>query len=260
MRLIQVSTNCYYSTPEDATDRPCLGYIKTSKYTGVMIDAGASENHAKAFMELLKKNNLPYPSLCILTHSHWDHTFGLNALGIPCYASQETFNKMRFENTSLLEIAKKLSKEDDYKESSLYKSLSNEMSFCIDHMMVEYKKDFSKIKLCLPSNRIPLYSAIPSCYGNIHAYPDPNFLHSNDSVLILASTDKILFAGDALYRHFDIDASHDDKWLETRLPIAKHVINELNAMDFELAITGHGYAMTKEELLDDLIESYFWIN
>lgn len=257
MELIKVSMNCYYSTPDDATDRPCLGIIKTSEKTSIMIDAGASEAHAKEFLKLIEDFKLPYPSLCILTHSHWDHTFGLNALGIPCYATSETYFKMKYENDDLLAKARILASCENYKDSPVYAALSEESKFCIDHMMVEYDSNFSNVKLALPSNRIPLYTSIPSCTGQIYAYPNPIAPHCSDSTFVYAAEDKVLFVGDALYRHFDLDIDHDTKWIKERLPIYQKLISELEELDFEFCIKGHEDVITKDELLEDLFSQFY---
>ena len=54
------------------------------------IDAGHSKEHIEEFYELLKKENLPLPTLTVLTHWHWDHTFAMYAANGLCIANEKT--------------------------------------------------------------------------------------------------------------------------------------------------------------------------
>ena len=53
-------------------------------------DAGHSKAHTELFYELLKKENLSLPSITVLTHWHWDHTFGMHAVNGLCLANEKT--------------------------------------------------------------------------------------------------------------------------------------------------------------------------
>ena len=87
---------------EEERDRPNLGYIKGDKRS-LVVDAGHSEAHIREFYDLLCKEGLPLPSLTVLTHWHWDHTFAMHAVKGLTIANKTT-------NGHLLECIKKIEK------------------------------------------------------------------------------------------------------------------------------------------------------
>ncbi|ESU33690.1 hypothetical protein G3A_05660 [Bacillus sp. 17376] len=76
----RIGEHSWYMTPISETDRPILGMVVGTERT-LMIDAGNSENHANLFIDMLKEKGVDEPSYVVLTHWHWDHIFGLSALG-----------------------------------------------------------------------------------------------------------------------------------------------------------------------------------
>lgn len=74
--FIKVTDKIYYFSGEQETDRPFLYYIKGRAYS-VAIDAGQSKEHVEQFYSALQKESLPLPDYTLLTHWHWDHSFGL---------------------------------------------------------------------------------------------------------------------------------------------------------------------------------------
>lgn len=87
--MIRISDRIYYLPYDENTDRPNLGYIRGDKYS-LMIDAGNSEEHVKLFMEELEKEGLKKPDFVGITHWHWDHTYGLHAVGAVSIACRKT--------------------------------------------------------------------------------------------------------------------------------------------------------------------------
>ena len=65
--LEKISDRFWYQTPVSETDRPILGVVIGDKRS-LMIDAENSEDHAKYFLSELEKNNIPLPSIVVLTH------------------------------------------------------------------------------------------------------------------------------------------------------------------------------------------------
>lgn len=258
MKLVKITENCYFSTPDDKTDRPCLGYIKTNGNI-FMIDAGASENHTRSFLKLLRDNNLKKPTACIITHSHWDHTFGLSALTMPTYASAKAINKMEFENKYILQLADTIIKNNSTTRSIIYQSLSNEYKFIIDHLRVEYDDDFSEIDLVLPKNPIREIKTFGEPDAVISAFEFPTSMHSKDALLILDQRDKVLFAGDALYDNFNLDKKHNALWLEDRLPKVQKMRYVIEKIDFDYCVVSHYGVLTREETFDLIDDTFFTI-
>ena len=87
MELQKISERVWYMPSESERDRPNLGYVKGDNWS-LAIDAGHSEAHVKEFYDLLKKEGLPLPSLTVLTHWHWDHTFGMHAVNGLCLSNE----------------------------------------------------------------------------------------------------------------------------------------------------------------------------
>ena len=89
MELKRLSQHIWYMPFEEERDRPNLGYVKGDNYS-IAIDAGHSAAHTKEFYDLLEKEKLPLPSLTVITHWHWDHTFGMHAAAGLCLANEKT--------------------------------------------------------------------------------------------------------------------------------------------------------------------------
>ena len=93
MSLIRWKENVLYLPHLADTDRPALAYVKGSRM-GILLDCGNSAQHARLFMKelLLAGENLP--KLAILTHSHWDHSFGMSAMPCPVAACEKTAEEL----------------------------------------------------------------------------------------------------------------------------------------------------------------------
>ena len=89
MELKRLTGHIWYMPFETERDRPNLGYVKGENWS-LAIDAGHSAAHTKEFYALLEKENLPLPSMTVLTHWHWDHTFGMHAVNGLCIANAFT--------------------------------------------------------------------------------------------------------------------------------------------------------------------------
>ena len=79
MELKRLTEHIWYMPFEAERDRPNLGYVKGDHWS-LAIDAGHSAAHVREFYKLLEKEGLPLPGLTVLTHWHWDHTFGMHAV------------------------------------------------------------------------------------------------------------------------------------------------------------------------------------
>lgn len=76
--LTQISPDIYILPFDSHRDRPNLGYIHGEKYS-VLVDAGNSEAHLTAMLVAIEETGLPAPKIALITHWHWDHTFGMHA-------------------------------------------------------------------------------------------------------------------------------------------------------------------------------------
>ena len=73
--LRQLTERVFYLPHEEPADRPVLGYIRGERYS-LAVDAGNSRRHVEKFYAALDAAELRRPDFTVLTHWHWDHTFG----------------------------------------------------------------------------------------------------------------------------------------------------------------------------------------
>ena len=74
-------------------DRPNLGYILGNE-KALAVDAGHSASHVEDFYDAIRAEGLPLPQLTVITHWHWDHSFGMHAVNGETLARQETNDKL----------------------------------------------------------------------------------------------------------------------------------------------------------------------
>lgn len=77
MELVQMSDRVFYYPHQPEVDRPMLAYIKGDRFS-LAIDAGYSAKHVDDFYRALDRQKLKTPDFTVLTHWHYDHTFGLH--------------------------------------------------------------------------------------------------------------------------------------------------------------------------------------
>ncbi len=95
MGLKKISNRIFYYPHQPETDRPMLAYIKGEKIA-LAIDAGNSESHVDEFYKTLEIEKLKKPDFTVITHWHWDHTFGMhhiNGLSIAHRKTNEFLNQ-----------------------------------------------------------------------------------------------------------------------------------------------------------------------
>jgi glyoxylase-like metal-dependent hydrolase (beta-lactamase superfamily II) len=87
--LQRLTPRVYYLPADPRADRPILGAV-VGAHALAMVDAGNSPAHVRLFHQGLGAAGLPSPAYVALTHWHWDHTFGAQALDAPLVAHAET--------------------------------------------------------------------------------------------------------------------------------------------------------------------------
>ena len=89
MKLDRLTDRIWVYPYEEERDRPNLTYIRGDRWS-LAVDAGHSASHTRAFYAALEAAGLPLPALTVLTHWHWDHTFGMHAVHGLCLANERT--------------------------------------------------------------------------------------------------------------------------------------------------------------------------
>ncbi len=222
MELKRINERVWVSSFEEERDRPAIGYIRGDKLC-LAVDAGHSREHVEEFYELLKENELPLPDLTIMTHWHWDHTFGMFAINGISLAEKRT-------EAHLKELIRDWNDETEDK-----------MKAMDEHIALEYKDQ----KMHVVGADLVFDEEISLDLGGIHAscfhVGSP---HTDDAVLILLPKERLLFFGDCIsgeYPEWIVDPER-----------MKPLISKLEELDFDTAIGGHWEAFAKEELLEEL--------
>ena len=89
MNLNRLTERIWVYPYEEERDRPNLTYIRGDRWS-LAVDAGHSAEHTGEFYWALEEAGLPLPKLTVLTHWHWDHTFGMHAVHGLCLANERT--------------------------------------------------------------------------------------------------------------------------------------------------------------------------
>lgn len=198
MTLQKLSDRFYYLTAYHITDRPILGYVRGDHHA-LMIDAGNSEEHVEIFLQALKDNNLPLPDYCVLTHWHWDHSFGL--AGLHQQILEETGRPLTaFASTATQEMLEKVATWEWTPEARKARLASGEdIPFCDRCCALEYELDSDNPKVIhIDTADLTFDSTITLDLGGVHAQLTAmDSPHSRDAVLIEIPEESILFLGDA---------------------------------------------------------------
>lgn len=232
MKLKKLTERVYYYPHDPSVDRPILGYILGDTFS-LMIDAGNSAGHVKDYNFALAEKGFEKPKYCIITHWHWDHTFGMHALDAETIAHRNT-------NKELERMASWQWNNEAMKKRLLSKE---EIPFADEHIRAEYA-DTEEIKV-IPA-AITFDKKLEINCGNIlcECIHLPS-AHSDDSVVIYIPEEKIIFIGDIYNDDFYNDHYRD-------LEKTKALYEELSKIDFNIVIAGHSEPSKKRDILNFL--------
>ena len=190
------------------------------------VDAGHSDAHVDEFYDALKKEQLPLPELTVITHWHWDHSFGMHRVNGLCIANSRT-------NRHLKEYAAKIAAEGEETFLSLDPSIRKEYEggrpVVIVPADIEFKKtlrlDPGGLSVCLSTSVSP---------------------HTDDTTLVYIPEEKFLFVGDCICGVFPTWEKDSQK--------TKDLIRTIEGIEAQHCLGGHWTLLTKEELLIALRE------
>ena len=233
--LIQLSGRIWYYEGETETDRPYLYYIRGDEKSAV-IDAGNSERHVREFYRALEEKGLPIPEVTVLTHWHWDHTFGMAYVQGETIASEKTNGKlkevMRWEWTPEKMRAREESGED--------------IAFCNECIRREYP-NLSKIKVVPAGKTVSESAEIPLGGATLRLIPADS-PHTRDALYIFIPEERALGVGDAFCGdYYDGGGECDPEKVRAMLVLWE-------TMPFDTVLPGHSPPCPREELVDWLTE------
>ena len=224
MELKKLSDHIWYMPFEEERDRPNLGYVKGGKLS-LAVDAGHSESHIREFYGLLQKEGLPLPSLTVLTHWHWDHTFAMHAVKGLTIANKVT-------NAHLLECMKKIEEEGPDAFLNIYDSIRKEY-------------EGGKEMTVVPADIIfegDMTVDLGGCKVKVLQTEAP---HTDDSTLVYVCEDKTLFVGDASCAQFP-DGPKDKR-------TAGILADAIRSTGAVTCVEGHWQPVETEDTLADLL-------
>ena len=224
MELKKLTEHIWYMPYESERDRPNLGYVKGDNWS-LAIDAGHSAAHTKEFYELLEKENLPLPSLTVLTHWHWDHTFGMHSVNGLCLANAKT-------NEYLLVWKEKIEKNGPDELFAIHESIRFEYS--------NGAKVIVKPADMLYSGEMTL--DLGGCIVRVIQTEAP---HTDDSTLVYIENDKTLFLGDSTCDDFMSG--------EKRADLCEKLADTIKKINPETCVEGHWVPVETEDTLNDLM-------
>ena len=88
----QITEHIYCMDADAETDQPFIFLIQGQRFS-LLADTGNSPENYRKFLRELNEAGLKEPDLAVLTHWHWDHTFGACAAECPVEAISEGDSK-----------------------------------------------------------------------------------------------------------------------------------------------------------------------
>jgi glyoxylase-like metal-dependent hydrolase (beta-lactamase superfamily II) len=225
--LAQASEHVWWFTPDERTDRPALAAV-AGRDAAVLLDVGASPSHTGAFLRALEPLGLPPLRAAVLTHWHWDHSFGGAALAAPIAAHRLTAAELAREATL------------DWSDAALDARVrsGDELAFCAEMIRLELpdRRDLRIVEpvIVFDDEGLELHLG-----GVTVAVRRVGGDHAADSCVMHVIEDDLLFLGDCLYERL-----HAPERLRTVLG-TRAVVEAVAAFGASAAIEGHA-----EELLD----------
>lgn len=251
--MFEKLTEHIYVYPCDGyTDRPNIGLIIGEKT--LLFDSGNSASHVELMKKDLIEQGLPLPDYVVLSHWHWDHSFGATFWNVPVIAGRETNEQLKVVQQWKWDdqaMANRVTRRED-------------IVFCNEMIKREYP-DRSKIRVVTADIEFDGRMTIDLGGGVIAELIHCKGPHSSDSVLCYVPSDRFLLLGDSnckdLYGypwHFAIEHEEDFKKNTDAIPYDKEKVDEylhlLDTLDFTMCISGHAKAKSKDALYAGMLE------
>ncbi len=225
MNLNRLTERVWVYPYEEERDRPNLSYIRGDNWS-LAVDAGHSAEHTREFYSALEKKGLPLPKLTVLTHWHWDHTFGMYTVQGLCLANERT-------NHYLDDFRKRLETE------------GTAFFFEMDERIRKEYEDGKPVVVTLAD--LVFNGEIWLDAGNcpIRAF-QAEAPHTDDSTLVEIPGEKVLILGDStggVFPDWTVDQTLADKLAQT--------VRDIHP---EICLPGHWTPLSPEIIIQDLLE------
>lgn len=229
--LEKVTERIYYMMNEDKRERPALGVVAGDKGS-LIIDAGNSQKHALELKQALKKDNIPEVKYVVITHYHWDHSFGLAEWQVPSIGNISTHEKLEgYRRLSYDDISLEQAATDHYFTRDAIDCIKAE----IDH------RDTFK-----PAGLDLIYSGeLTIDLGGVTCQiRQVESTHTCDSTIVYVPEEKTVFLGDCAYGHTSQGYNYYNK--ELMFPMFDMILS----YEADYYVCSHESICTREEMLD----------
>ena len=225
MALNRLTGRIWVYPYEEERDRPNLAYIRGDRWS-LAVDAGHSAEHTLAFYHALEEAGLPLPELTVLTHWHWDHTFGMHAVHGLCLAN-------RLTNRHLEDFRSRLEREGTAFFLAMHETIRREYGDGRPVVVTLADLVFEgEMQLDAGNCPIRLFQA-----------ESP---HTDDATLIEIPEEKVLILGDA-------DGGTFPDWTVDPV-LARKFADTIRRVKPEICLPGHWTPLSPEEVIRDLTE------
>ena len=223
--LKRLTERIWYYPMEEERDRPNLGYIRGDNWS-LAVDAGHSEAHTREFYKALEDNDLPLPTLTVITHWHWDHTFGMHAVNGLSLVNERT-------NQYLNDFRRRLSIEGTEFFLNMDERIRNEYSDNRPVIVTTADMIFHDSMILDVGN----------CQVKIFQAGAP---HTDDSTFIEVPGEGVLFIGDATCGALP-------EWKKDPA-LSKSLSETIRKSEATICLEGHWVPVPKEDTIRDLLE------
>ena len=223
MELTKVTDRVWFYPFEKERDRPILGYIKGDNIS-IAVDAGHSDAHTKELYSALEAAGLPLPKVTVLTHWHWDHTFGMHSVNGICISNSLTDSYLR-----------QFKQKVDEKGIEVFLSLDE----CIRKEYEGNKPVIITFPDIVFTDELSIDAG--NCPIRLFRSKAP---HTDDSTLVFVEREKVLFLGDAAGGTFPT-------W-DKNPELCNQLADTIDALDVDVCLESHWTPETKQEMIDDL--------
>ena len=224
-KLQRISEHVWILPFNSFKDRPNLGYVLGDE-KALAVDAGHSSSHVEDFYDAIQSEGLLLPQLTVITHWHWDHSFGMHAVNGETLARIETNNKL-----------KEIKAEMDADPDRARRFLSSDPTIRREYAGGVPLKVVPADRLVVEDQSIDLGGVVVELRQSVSP-------HTDDALLVYVPGDRVLFVGDAQLGEFPSWRMDWDKLAALADTVRK--------LDVDVVIDGHWRPYTKEQFLSEI--------
>ena len=225
MQLNRMTERIWVYPFEEERDRPNLSYIRGDRWS-LAVDAGHSEEHTREFYRALEAAGLPLPELTVLTHWHWDHTFGMHAVHGLCLANERT-------NRELADFRDRIEAQ------------GTDFFLAMDESIRREYRDGKPVVITLADlvYRGEMALDAGNCPIRVFQAESP---HTEDATLVEVPGEKVLILGDSTGGTFP-------DWTVDPV-LAGKLAGTIRAVSPEICLPGHWTPLSPDGVIQDMLE------